>query len=127
MNKWITSSNRKRHQRAMNQAIRKFNKSLEEDDLWLGRFVIRQDSADWVAYDDHSGTELYVRLKFLDRATGRYYLDGDIVNRWITVFGMNRIWERMNWLITEHWNVWTERETLSLDEWREYNKNTRRV
>lgn len=33
MKYWLTSKNKKRHQRAMNQLVRSFNKALEKDDL----------------------------------------------------------------------------------------------
>lgn len=128
MTYWLTSANKKVHQRALNKLVRAFNKSLEQDDLWLGRFMVRQDAAQWVRHDDGSGTELYVRLKFIDRATGRYYYDCNSVNLWR---GLNcsgwRIFERMNWLITEHWDIWEEGLSKDLRAWREYNRTTRKV
>ena len=103
---WLTSMNRKTHQRAINRAVRAFNKRLEQDDLWLGRFVVRQyeDSPQWCRYADGSGAELWVKLKFIDRATGRYYVGAHSVNEWCS-FNGSRIGRIMNWLITEHWDV----------------------
>ena len=128
MNYWLTSMYRKTHQRAINRAVRAFNKRLEQDDLWLGRFVVRQyeDSPQWRRYEDGSGAELYVKLKFIDRATGRYYVENHTVNKWCNFNGA-RIWRIMNWLITEHWNVWQENyaQERNFKAWREYNKNTR--
>jgi hypothetical protein len=74
--------NRKTHQRAINRAVRAFNKRLEQDDLWLGRFVVRQyeSSPQWRKYADGSNEELWVKLKFIDRATGRYYVGNHTVN-----------------------------------------------
>ena len=127
---WLTSKNRKTHQRALNRAVRAFNKQLEQDDLWNGRFVVRQyeDSPRWCRYKDGSGAELWVKLKFIDRATGRYYVGAHTVNEWCS-FNGSRIWRLMNWLITRHWDVWTEdlAQKRNLDAWREYNKNTRKV
>ena len=59
---WLTSMNKKKHQRAINRAVRGFNKQLEQDNLWLGRFIVRQyeDSPQWCRYEDGSGAELYV-------------------------------------------------------------------
>ena len=122
--------NRKTHQRAINRAVRAFNKRLEQDDLWLGRFVVRQyeDSPQWRKYEDGSGAELWVKLKFIDRATGRYYVGAHTVNAWLSFDG-RRIWGLMNWLITVHWDIWKEDLAQSRDYsvWREYNKNTRKV
>ena len=127
---WLTSKNRKTHQRALNRMIRAFNKSLEQDDLWCGRFVVRQyeDSPQWCRYRDGSGAELWVKLKFIDRATGRYYVGAHTVNEWCS-FNGSRIRRLMNWLITRHWDVWQEdlARERNLDAWREYNKNTRKV
>ena len=67
MKYWLTSTNKKKHQRAMNRLVRSFNKALEQDDLWCGRFVIQQVYApQWHQYDDGSGAELFVHLKFID-------------------------------------------------------------
>ena len=127
---WLTSMDRKTHQRAINRAVRVFNKRLELDDLWLGRFVVRQyeDSPRWRKYKDNSGAELWVKLKFIDRATGRYYVGNHTVNEWCS-FNGSRIWRIMNWLITKHWDVWEEdfARERNYEAWREYNKNTRKV
>ena len=127
---WLTSKNRKVHQRAINRAVRAMNKNIENDDLWNGRFIVRQyeDSPQWRRYEDGSGAELCVKLKFIDRATGRYYVDAHSVNEWC-IFNGSRIWRLMNWLITEHWDVWKEAfaRERNFDAWREYNKNTRKV
>ena len=125
---WLTSMNKNKHQRAINRAVRSFNKQLEQDNLWLGRFIVRQyeDSPQWRKYEDNSGAELWVKLKFIDRATGRYYVENHTVNKWCNFNGA-RIWRIMNWLITEHWNVWQEdyAQERNFKGWREYNKNTR--
>jgi hypothetical protein len=120
--------NRKTHQRAINRAVRAFNKRLEQDDLWLGRFIVRQyeSSPQWRKYADGSNEELWVKLKFIDRATGRYYVGNHTVNQWCN-FNGSRIWHIMNWLITEHWDVWKEglAQEHNFDAWREYNAKER--
>lgn len=131
MTYWLTSRSKKRHQRAINKLVRAINRNLEQDDLWCGRFVIRQDeSPQWRRYEDGSGAELYVRLKFIDRATGRYYVRWESVNRWRGFSGFGSgIWALMNWLITDHWDVWQKdlAQERNIEAWREYNKNTRKV
>jgi hypothetical protein len=122
--------NRKTHQRAINRTVRAINKQLELDGLWLGRFVVRQyeDSPHWRKYEDDSGAELWVKLKFIDRATGRYYVGNHTVNEWRSFNGL-RIWRIMNWLITEHWRVWDEPLAHSKHKiaWRHYNATERKV
>ena len=128
---WLTSRNKKRHQRAINNLVRAMNHNLEQDVLWCGRFMIRQDeSPQWRRYEDDSGAELYVRLRFIDRATGRYYVKWETVNHWRGLRGNGwNIWLTMNWLITEHWDVWQEdfAREQDLDAWRHYNATERKV
>ena len=62
MHTWLTSQNRKVHQRAMNKLIRDMNNNIKNDDLWLGRFYAKQIDSDWQLYKDGSGAELYIRL-----------------------------------------------------------------
>ena len=131
MSYWLTSMNKKRHQRAMNKLMRETNKNIEHDDLWFGRFVVRQvGSPQWCEYEDGSGAELFVHLKFIDRCTGKYYICAETVNHWRGIWGNGwRMWEKMNWFIVEHCKVWNEPMAAdrNYEAWREYNKNTRKV
>ena len=122
---------RKVHQRAINKLVRAINRNLENDELWCGRFMVRQtESPQWYRYEDGSGAELLVRLTFIDRCTGRYYVRWESVNHWRGLRATGyEIWHLMNWLITEHWDVWQEdfARERNFDTWREYNKTVRRV
>ena len=79
-------SNRKKLQRYVTKNIRKINKMLEEDDLWQGRFVVRQINYDYYHFDDNSGGELYIRYNVIDKKTGIIKTYGH------NVFGANRFW-----------------------------------
>lgn len=131
MGYWLTSKNKKRHQRALNKLIRDINKSIEQDDLWYGRFCIRQVySPQWQVYDDGSGAEYFVHLKFIDKCTGRYWIQAETVNHWRGNFGNGwRLWDKMNWFIINHLNVWEEPlvKARHFDAWREYNRTVRKV
>ena len=127
--RWLTSMNKKRHQRAINQLIRKTNESIEKDELWNGRFCIKQvESPQWYIYKDKSGAEYFVHLEFIDKCTGRYWIAAETVNHWRTSNGW-RVSEKMNWFIVESLDVWSEplAKTRDYDAWREYNKNVRKV
>jgi len=127
VNDWLTSFNPKRHQRAMNRLVRELNKALEKDDLWFGRFMIRQvDSPRFIVYSDKSGAQLNVTLEFVDRCTGKTYRTYDSVNHWRKWNGAELSW-KMNWFIVEYCNVWAEEfaRERNFDAWREYNKNVR--
>ena len=129
MTYWLTSMDRKVHQRAINKVVRTMNRNLEQDELWRGRFMVRQDeSPQWRRYEDGSGAELWVRLRFIDRATGRYYVKWETVNHWRGLRANGyAIWFTMNWLITEHWDVWKESYARAHDwlGWSEYNAKVR--
>ena len=129
MSYWLTSMDKKVHQRAMNKLIRTLNKTLEKDDLWCGRFTVCQVySPEWRRYEDGSGAELFVHLKFVDRATGRYYISANTVNYWRGYNGSGwRLYEKLNWLIVTHWPIWQEplAQDRNFPAWSEYNKNTR--
>lgn len=126
---WLTSKNKKRHQREINRLVRKINNLIEKDDFWYGRFCIKQvESPQWYIYEDKSGAEYFVHLKFIDRCTGRHWVQAETVNNWRGTFRNGwRIWDRMNWFITNHLDVWKEdfARERNYNAWRDYNKNVR--
>ena len=90
----------------MNALIRKINKCIEEDDLWQGRFFIRQYSADeFYKYEDNSGGTLYVTLRFYDKEDMKYqeYCGDTCV---ICHLNGARLWWTMNEFITETSSAW---------------------
>ena len=109
MNSWITSLKRKKHQRALNKAIRFHNKAIENDSLWKGRFFIKQLKSYFWIYEDKSGAELSAELMFCDKKTGFYYIERDTDNSWL--FPNHRaasIFSTMNTFIVEKCDVWSE-------------------
>ena len=104
---WFCSNNRKAHQRKLNRLVRKINKYIENDDLWQGRFFIRQYSAWFYQYEDGSGGTLYVWLRFYDKKDNKYqeyYGDTSALCH----FGGSRLWLTMNSFITEISSTWKE-------------------
>lgn len=126
--RWLTSMNKKRHQREMNRLVRQANKSIENDSLWLGRFVILQvNSPQWSIYEDKSGADYLVHLKIIDRCTGRFWISADTVNGWRTALGNGwHLYEFINWFIVEYCNVWEEPLAHNYDLWRAYNGSYRK-
>ena len=104
---WMYSFNRKKHQRHMNKYVRAINKNIENDDLWRGRFYVRQvDSPYFYVYEDGSGASLErIHLVITDRATGNTYDGWDSVNGWCHWNG-SRLWQWVNTAIVEHFDVW---------------------
>ena len=69
---------RKKAQRVINKNIRLLNKGIESDDLWRGRFIMRQIDARWSPFDDGSGGRLFTTIMMVDKRTGqtkRVWLD----------------------------------------------------
>lgn len=112
MKRWIYSCNRKRHQRAINKAIKNMNKNIENDNLWKGRFYCRQIySPYWERYEDRSGGIMHVNVEFCDKKTQK---------RWIQLFNTNDIqgwkfWCAMNDFIVKHIKVWDEDPRPSIE------------
>lgn len=107
MTGWLSSFDRKRHQRRINKYVRAINKNIMNDDLWRGRFVVRQvGSPTFYIYEDKSGAELEnVHLVITDLKNGQTYERWDSGNGWCH-FGGSRIWEFANHAITEVFDVW---------------------
>lgn len=113
MSSWLTSNNRKVHQRAINQAVRQLNKNIQNDPLWRGRFKVSQEAAQWYSYEDGSGYELYVVLRFTDTKTGKIQELGESVNHWLFTNGFH-LWKAMNDFIVDFCNVWSENPRPSI-------------
>ena len=99
----LKSLNRKKYKRAVNKLVRTFNKDIENDWLWNGRFVISQEWGEFRPFEDHSGARYYVGLVITDKKTGNKeytYLDNYEIE-W-------HMWDWANKCITDYWNVWEE-------------------
>lgn len=61
---------RKKAQRKINKHVEALNKNLLNDNLWRGRFFIRQTDANWERFEDGSGGLLRVWLEIRDKKSG---------------------------------------------------------
>lgn len=119
MTGWKSSSNRKKHQRALNKVIKNINHSLLQDDLWMGRFYIKQGSYSYFyPYEDGSGWNLYVVLEMHDRLTGQKKEIGDEVNHFCMWNGSKLFWE-LNSFIVETCDVWRQDPRPGSPEYKE--------
>lgn len=107
MDRWLTSSNRKKYQRRINRVVRQMNENLAADDLWRGRFYCRQsDYTHWYGSNYH-GWNLYVILELHDRVTGRVMKFGEDVNS-ICMWNGSRLFWKANDFIVNEIAVWEE-------------------
>ena len=99
----IHSMNRQKYKRAANAVVRKFNKENQNDWLWNGRFIMAQECAFFLPYEDHSGGEYIVFLTLTDTKTNRKEMLR------VDNYDMEwKMWEWANRCITEIWKVWNE-------------------
>ena len=96
---------RKKYQRAFNKKIRTMNANIAHDDLWLGRFEMRQKDARFVKFSDNSGGILTVFVRAYDKLT-HYYKDYVIDFAPYLSFNDWHIWDAMNQFITKDAKVW---------------------
>ena len=92
--------------RKINARIRAFNKNIENDDVWLGRFVARQRQLFINQYGDHSGYYAHMVIRISDKKTGRYR-DALFSDLEITMSGW-KFFEFVNNFIIEDCKVWHE-------------------
>lgn len=107
MNGWKNSLNPKVHQRAVNKILREMNKNIEEDELWMGRFFIRQWARSVITYEDHSGMYLALEMRLYDKKTKKY-VEWFSDSHEATIWGGSSVWERMNRFIVEDLDVWRQ-------------------
>lgn len=99
----MASHKRKNHQRWLNRYCRHVNKSIENDDLWLGRFYISQNRTKMEWFDDGSGGLIYVELMMHDRKTGI------TKTKWYDALGLEwQMWWDLNDFIIKDCKVWEE-------------------
>lgn len=100
---------RKKAQKQINRKVRDLNKNIQEDNLWKGRFEVRQKEAKWEDFWDGSGGELYITLRFYDKKTG-YYKDRlfDTVYPGRNLFFNHQLFVAMNEFIINDCDVWNE-------------------
>lgn len=99
----MISHKRRKHQHWFNRYCRKVNKSIENDDLWLGRFYIDQKATQMHWFDDGSGGIMYALIVMHDRKTGR------TKEKWYDGLDMEwKFWWDFNNFIIEDCKVWEE-------------------
>jgi len=104
----MTSQNRKKHQRALNALARKINKNIENDQLWKGRYCVRQYRAWWRScWEEPDYYRFFAQFIFYDKKTHKTYItDIKSGNDWLFWNG-HKLWREMNDFILDS-GVWEE-------------------
>lgn len=93
-------------QRRVNTVVRKQNKALEDDNLWRGRFVVRQKQAVIQEYSDKSGWYGHFVMTVYDKKTGLY--KDEIFNDWDFLHTGWKFFWFINDFIVQDVKVWEE-------------------
>ena len=116
----------KKVQRRVNALIKRQNKALAADELWLGRFYIRQLCRDVWRFEDGSGAMVSFLFEIADKKTGKR----DIVrldNYELRVAfrrggGSWKLFEALNDFIIKRVDVWAEDPRPSIKTAVDYRK-----
>ena len=97
---------RKEYQRQFTRLLRRANRVIREDDLWLGRVEVRQISARWEKFEDGSGGILHTVLRCIDKKT-RQYKDYCLEYApWMNTINWKISMEILNRFFVEDLDVW---------------------
>lgn len=115
----LTSLKIKKHIRSANKTARWMNNIILNDDLWRGRFYMRQKSVQWEQYCDKSGLNILYCYEFIDLKTGftkDYWIDG-LELEYNGPFTFH-VWQKMNDFIVKECDVWRKegRDALYADK-----------
>ena len=98
------SHKRKNHQRWFNRYCRHVNKVIEDDNLWLGRFCIKQLGTDMHWFHDGSGGIMRALIQMTDKKTGI------TKENWYSGLDMDwKFWWDFNDFIVIDCDVWSEK------------------
>lgn len=102
---------RKRKQRKVNKNIKYVNQKIKDDNLWKGRFQIKQIRDYYTPcpkqYDGSDWGPFYVTVEFIDKKTKKkqyillYYLND--------IHFINSLFVHLNSFIVAYCNVWKEK------------------
>lgn len=120
---WSTTNKRKMKRRIV-RAIKRLNKVIYDDDLWLGRFVCRIKRLEMKPWSDHSGLNVFCLCEFIDKKTDKkalcVYSSHDIID------AGKMFWD-MNNFIVNIVDVWSENPSPRELEYRLQNNYRKEV
>lgn len=101
---------RNKYQKQLTKMLRAWNKSIEEDELWLGRFYVMQRRTLWFEFpsqiwDKEAGGIMNVQIRVYDRETN-YYKDYMLEYAPYLCTTTSRIFRIINDFIVKDLGVW---------------------
>lgn len=95
--------NKKKLQRKMNRDVRRWNKALIKDEVWRGRFEIRQLADSYYSFEDGSGGILRVHLRIIDKKANKF---ADAYMNYSHYFNISHIGDFINSFIVNYLDIW---------------------
>lgn len=103
----------KKLQRAANKYVQKLNDNILNDDLWRGRFIVRQVNRYDYRYGDGSGYHCTIKFEFKDLKTGQTKIFYEPLYFTSFLIG-NNLFSLMNDFIVKDCDVWSKETTQEL-------------
>lgn len=105
----------KKLQRAVNKYIQELNDSILNDDLWRGRFIVRQVNRYDYRFEDGSGYYFTLKLEFKDLKTGQTKFSYmSLYSDAVLILIRNKFFILMNDFIVKDCDVWSKETTQEL-------------
>ena len=106
-------------QKNINRNIKALNNAIKNDELWLGRFYMRQVNRRVYRYEDGVGFGMNLAFVMVDKQTGKnemfYCFAWEVTHSW-------RPWWALNDFIVNTCKVWEENPTPKIGATVDYRK-----
>lgn len=102
----------KKLQRAVNKYVQELNDNILNDDLWRGRFIVRQVNRYDYSYGDGSGYYFTIKLEFKDLKTGQTKIFYETIILLQAI--RSKFFNLMNDFIVKDCDVWSKETTQEL-------------
>lgn len=114
--------NRRKIQHKVNRLFHALNSNLANDELWRGRFFVRQYAAPrFEISGDRTLAQLYIQYRIYDKKT-RKYQEVFTESFELTWGGAYRFWLSVNNFIVETIKVWNEEPRPSIQTAEDWTK-----
>ena len=99
----------RKYQNNFTKLIHEYNKAMDEDELWLGRFHILQVRSRWEYFEDGSGGILHAVIRCFDKKTRQYKDYCTEYAPWMRTIHWHIQMDILNKFIVEDLDVWKEK------------------
>ena len=95
-----------KYQKKLTKLVHDYNKALDKDDLWRGRFHTLQVRSRWESFDDGSGGLIHAVIRCFDKKTRKYKDFTFIYAPYLSTLYWHYSMDILNHFIVEDINPW---------------------